>query len=84
MLAPLVPEAPPPVPSDLPCAPLPELPDKPELEPRERDCSLFVDSRDWAIDHSFLRIGNDPVVARPNDQVRWSNMVVPIEDATAC
>jgi hypothetical protein len=80
MLAPLDPEPPPLVPWE----PLPELPDMLEPEPPERDCSPLVDSRDWAIDHSFFQNWNDPVVARANDQVRWSSMVVPIEDATAC
>src|SRR5918994_2754933 len=43
-----------------PLAPLPPLPWSPEfpevLDPDapERDCSLPVDSRDWAIDHSFF------------------------------
>src|SRR5688500_794883 len=33
---------------------------------------------------STCRIGNDPVVARPHDQVRWSSTVVPLADATPC
>jgi hypothetical protein len=40
--------------SEPPRARSPELPDPLEPDPPERDCSLFVDSRDWAIDHSFF------------------------------
>ncbi len=33
----------------------PELPDPLDPDAPERDCSLLVDSRDWAIDHSFFQ-----------------------------
>jgi hypothetical protein len=42
-------------PSELPRARSPELPDPLDPDAPERDCSLLVDSRDWAIDHSFFQ-----------------------------
>src|SRR5918997_862824 len=53
MLAPPLPPEPLPAPSEPPRAWSPEVPDPLDPEAPERDCSLFVDSRDWAIDHSF-------------------------------
>src|SRR5215208_3132119 len=53
------------VPSDRFCAPPPELPDALEPDPPDRDCSLLVDSRDWAIDHSFFQNWERPAGRPP-------------------
>src|SRR4051795_10306769 len=50
----------------------PELPDPLEPDAPERDCSLLVDSRDWAIDHSFFQNWERPG-GRPT--VRSSSLV---------
>src|SRR5687767_13363250 len=53
---PLVPAPPLLAPSEPDRARLPELPDALDPDAPERDCSLLFDSRDWAIDHSFVHL----------------------------
>src|SRR5919112_5215550 len=53
MPPPLAPE-PLPAPSEPPRERSPEFADPLDPDAPERDCSLLVDSRDWAIDHSFI------------------------------
>jgi hypothetical protein len=53
MLPPLAAE-PLPAPAEPPRERSPEFPDPLDPDAPERDCSLPVDSRDWAIDHSFF------------------------------
>src|ERR687897_1542954 len=54
-LAPPLAPAPLLVPSEPPRARSPEFPDALDPDALEPDCSLLVDSRDWAIDHSFVQ-----------------------------
>src|SRR5688500_259399 len=56
MLPPLMPPLP--APSEPPRPRSPELPDALDPDAPERDFSLLVDSRDWAIDHSFVHLQN--------------------------
>src|SRR5918997_1800257 len=66
MLAPLAPDPPPEPPEPAPvCSP--EFPDPLDPDAPERDCSLPVDSRDWAIDHSFFENWERPC-GRPSER----------------
>src|SRR3954470_96989 len=49
-----------PAPSEPPRVRSPVFPDPLDPDAPERDCSLPVDSRDWAIDHSFFENWDRP------------------------
>ena len=75
--------APPALPEPLPARSA-EPPDPLNPDAPERDCSLLVDSRDWAIDHSFYQNWERPGGRPPERSSSLPQQILPAKDATAC